>query len=329
MTITELRPVDHHERLRVLPNKAAAVDYACNVLDAGFTTAAIRTWLSDHGIETDRSLASKRVNKWRRDHGLTTTGEMRAITPGMIAAASVPAPDATGVPVAAEMTPEVATGSAPAPGADADGAPVASVGTVLASLGGLRAVALVVPLVLVNTVAITGQVLWGREHLAGGLAVAVLFACALESIALFLAAETHAALMNGDSSALLRLASYAMAGLAGSLNYLHYAPSPWSPNVAAVAFGILSTVSPWLWGVRSRSMHRAELRTCGLIDPRAVRFSPLRWALFPGTTFRAFRRAAWLQETDPARASALAMLDPAEYDTYLRSRALSSLDGTR
>jgi hypothetical protein len=188
-----------------------------------------------------------------------------------------------------------------------------------------RNLALLLPLLLVNTVAVVGQVSWGQEHLTGGLPVAILFAGALESIALFLAAETHAALMAGDSSALLRVASYAMAFLAGSLNYLHYAPTWSSPSVTAVAFGILSTVSPWLWGVRSRSMHRAELRDRGLIDSRAVRFAPLQWVLFPGSTLRAFRRAVILREMDPVRASALAQLTTEEYQGYLRRAAADAL----
>lgn len=335
MTVTALRSAhdDHETALRERGTQVAQVAYACGVLGPeGLTTAGVRTWLTDHGVEVERSYASKIVNAWRKEQGLTSTGELALLTPEMITeSVTAPVTETTGSPVEDSAIPDDMAPEAPASAPVADVAspedldvtgsrghgvtPEGAPGT-RASVGGrvagrrvpagvVRNISLVIPLLLVNAVAIIGQVAWAREHLDGGLPVAILFAGALESIALFLAAETHAALMNGDSSAPLRLASYVMALLAGTLNYLHYAPDVWSPTVTAVAFGILSTVSPWLWGVRSRSMHRAELRERGLIDPRAVRFAPIRWTLFPRQTFRAFRAAVWASETDPMRAVAL------------------------
>lgn len=167
-----------------------------------------------------------------------------------------------------------------------------------------RNAALVVPLALVNGFAVYGQALWALDNITRWLIIAVLFAVALESIGLFLAAEAHSALMAGDAALRLRAGSYGVAAVVGTLNYSHWAPD-WSANPKAVTFAALSAVSPWLWSIRSRSMHRAELRAKGLIDPRTVRFSAARWLLYPGPSFTAFRRAVWVGETDPALAAAL------------------------
>lgn len=166
--------------------------------------------------------------------------------------------------------------------------------------------ALAIPLVLVNSAAVYGQAGWAYQHLARSWVLAVLFAAALESIGVYLASEAHAALMAGDASLRLRLGSYAVGLLAGGLNYWHFAGPHGRPTALAVTFGALSSISPWLWAIRSRSLNRDRLRQLGLVDPRAVRFSPLRWLLYPARTFRAFRAAVWAGVTSPAAAVALA-----------------------
>jgi hypothetical protein len=167
-----------------------------------------------------------------------------------------------------------------------------------------RNAALIAPLVLVNSAAVYGQAGWAYDHLFHYWALAVLFATALESIGVYLAAEAHAALMAGDASARLRLSSYAVGTLIGSLNYAHFASPGYRPNPLALTFGLLSSISPWLWSIRSRSLNRDRLRELGQVDPRAVRFSVLRWALFPLRTWRAFRAAVWAGTVQPAEAVA-------------------------
>src|SRR5690606_33069174 len=163
---------------------------------------------------------------------------------------------------------------------------------------------LVAPLVLVNAAAIFGQVQWAAGHLTGGNYYgAALFALTLESIAVYLAYEAHAALISGDASFRLRAASYLAAGVVGTLNYSHFAVDNFAPTTAAVAFGGLSTISPWLWSIRSRSLRRDQLRAAGLIDPRSAHFAAAKWVNFPIRTLRAYRwsvdhgvqeeRAAW------------------------------------
>jgi hypothetical protein len=172
-------------------------------------------------------------------------------------------------------------------------------------------VALFIPLVLVNAIAIFGQAEWGYDHLTHatlpmGIAIAVLFAASVESIGFYLAVEAHAALMAGDASARLRMGSYFIGLLVGCLNYGHYAAAHYRPTPTALAFGLLSSISPWLWSIRSRSMNREQLRQLGQIDPRAVRFSMLRWLLFPVQTTAAFRAAVWAGIVQPAEAIAAA-----------------------
>jgi hypothetical protein len=145
-----------------------------------------------------------------------------------------------------------------------------------------RDAALALPLILVNATAILGQVGWANDHLTHHvLALAVLFAATVESIGVYLSYEAHAALLAGEAALKLRLGSYALAAVAGGLNYSHYAAHTWHPTVAAVTFGLLSSVSPWLWSIRSRSMHRQALHAAGLIDRRSARFAAAKWLHFP------------------------------------------------
>lgn len=175
--------------------------------------------------------------------------------------------------------------------------------------------ALLLPLLLVNAAAIYGQVGWAYEHLRIDgrqiWAVAILFALALESVGFYLAAEAHSAAVANQSSARLRWASYAVALLVGALNYAHFANPGLRPNAIALAFGGLSVISPWLWAIRSRSLSRTQLLAAGLLDARAVKFTFAQWMLYPVRTFKAFRAAVWVSETDPARARRLVDEPPA------------------
>jgi hypothetical protein len=162
-------------------------------------------------------------------------------------------------------------------------------------------IALVVPLLLVNSVALYGQAQWGYDNLARNWVVAVGFALAIESIGVYLAAEAHRALLAGDASLRLRLGSYGVGGLAGALNYAHFHPQ----MTQAIVFGVLSAISPVLWAIRSRSISRDHLRKLQLIDGRAVKFTAAQWLLFPRQSFRAFKAAVWAGETNPTLARAL------------------------
>lgn len=161
---------------------------------------------------------------------------------------------------------------------------------------------LAVPLVLVNLTAVWGQAGWAYDHFTrGGVIVALLFALSVESIGVYLAWESHEALMADQASAFLRFGSYAVGALVGILNYLHF--SAQSPAIG-VAFGALSAISPWLWGIWSRARNRTRLAELGLVDVRGVKLSTARKLWHPIRSVRVLSWAAWEGVTDPADAVA-------------------------
>jgi hypothetical protein len=161
-----------------------------------------------------------------------------------------------------------------------------------------------VPIVAVNIVAFLGQLAYLSGHLAWPLAGQILVAATLESVAVYLAWQAHLALIADDAAFRLRLAAYAVAAVIGVMNYSHFAGPGWRPAFTAVAFGMCSVLSPWLWSVHSRRVSRDALKDRGLIEPHAVRLGGTRWAWHPLDSFRVMRRATWTGETDPVSAIA-------------------------
>ena len=170
-----------------------------------------------------------------------------------------------------------------------------------------------VPVILVNAVAFGAQLGFWRVHVPRDAAVIV--ALALESIAIYLAWQAHLAQLADDSALRLRLAAYGMALVIGALNYSHFALPGWRPDVAAVTFGMMSAISPWLWSVHSRRASRDVLKARGLIEPHAVRLGTTRWAWHPLRSARVMFRATWRGENDPAKALALPAITATESET--------------
>ena len=168
-----------------------------------------------------------------------------------------------------------------------------------------------IPVILVNAVAFGAQLGFWRVHVPL-VFEAVLVALALESIAIYLAWHAHLAQLADDSALRLRLAAYGMALLIGALNYSHFALPGWRPTVAAVTFGMMSAISPWLWSVHSRRVSRDALKVKGLIEPHAVRLGATRWLWHVIRSWRVMFRATWQGENDPARAIALPAMKAAD-----------------
>jgi hypothetical protein len=174
--------------------------------------------------------------------------------------------------------------------------------------------ALFVPLALVNSFAVFGQGAWAYDHLISthlrvahatvAFAVCALFAASLESIGVYLAVEAHAALVADQASGLLRAGSYAIGLLVGALNFWHFAGPGFAPTTAAVTFGLLSAISPWLWAIRSRAINRSRLRELGLLDERGVKLSTSRKFWHPVMSVKVIKWAAWAGVKDPAAAVA-------------------------
>lgn len=123
------------------------------------------------------------------------------------------------------------------------------------SSGGRARGLLVLVLILVNSAAIWGQAGWALENIVpagwdwrAGLALSLGFAAALELIGVFLATAADEAEEKGQPAGGVRIGSYAVGLISGGLNLSHWGLF----TAAAFAFGFLSTVSPFLWGVWSR-----------------------------------------------------------------------------
>lgn len=164
------------------------------------------------------------------------------------------------------------------------------------------AVLAAVPVIGVNAVAFAGQLGFLHEHLPWPLAGQILVAAVLESVAVYLAYQAHVAQVANDTSLRLRLAAYAFALVIGVMNYSHWAGPGWSPTFAAVAFGLMSASSPWLWSVYSRRRSRDVLLASGLVEPHALRLGAVRWLWHPCKSARVMSHATWTGETSAAQA---------------------------
>ncbi|UBU16703.1 hypothetical protein [Nonomuraea gerenzanensis] len=135
----------------------------------------------------------------------------------------------------------------------------------------------------VNLVAVSGQAM---AFLQRGLPPvwAILAAGIVESVAVYVSWHAHVALREGDAAWTTRMTSYLIGAGAGYLSYTHVQDYP-------ELFAACSLASPWLWSMHSRHLHRQDLRAQGLIDPRAPKFSVLRWLLHTKETFAAFKWA--------------------------------------
>jgi hypothetical protein len=178
------------------------------------------------------------------------------------------------------------------------------------------------PLYLVNSLAVLGQVGWGRNHLTqvgssphdlARWAVALLFAATLESIALFLIYFANRFLERGDSASSLYVAAFGVSLTVAGINYSHYAEATEktsllglvdvpAPTAMAVVFALCSVASPWLWRIKHRDANRARLAELGVIDTRAVKLSMASKIYYPIRSFQVTRKAVWDRETNPIKA---------------------------
>ncbi len=173
------------------------------------------------------------------------------------------------------------------------------------------------PLILVNLAAIYGQLAFFYQHVApatwpipGKIALAIVVALAIESIAVYVGWHAHDALINklGRTAARLRRASYAIATLVAAINYAHFADfteatgNKLGLNAASVAFGLLSLISPWLWGLHSRRARNIQLAKEGVADATGATFSGERIRSFPIRAYLARRWSIDHYITDPKAA---------------------------
>jgi hypothetical protein len=158
-----------------------------------------------------------------------------------------------------------------------------------------------VPVILVNAVAVFGQLEFLHSRMPWNFAADILFAVALESIAVFLAYSAHKALLANDSAMRLRMAAYVFAGVVGVTNGSHYLARV-HVTFAALGMTMMSASSPWLWSVYSRRVARDTLMRLGLIEPHAIRLGMNRFLFHPVRSFCVYRHAVWEGEQNVQRA---------------------------
>lgn len=172
----------------------------------------------------------------------------------------------------------------------------------------------VLPLLLINGGAAYAQAAYAYEQIAPAawntpsrVAFAVAFSAALESIAVYVQWHAHDALLlkAHATAASLRRSAWVIAAVVAAINYAHFAGDGMAPTSAAVAFALLSLLSPWLWGLHTRRAQHVQLlaEDANLIDEGGVEFSPQRRRAFPWRSWQAKRwsidhgvrdpRAAW------------------------------------
>ncbi|MCG8916004.1 hypothetical protein L6E12_09400, partial [Actinokineospora sp. PR83] len=63
---------------------ADKIRYACEHVDPP-TTLGVQQWLDTYGVTTARSYASNVIDTWRREHQVGDTGDLVALSPGLLA----------------------------------------------------------------------------------------------------------------------------------------------------------------------------------------------------------------------------------------------------
>lgn len=185
-----------------------------------------------------------------------------------------------------------------------------------------------IPVALVNSVAFIGQFEFLHTHVPWILPGQVLFAVALESVAVYLAWHAHIARMSNDSSGRITLSAYGFALVIASMNYSHYAGPHWRPTFMAVGLALMSASSPWLWNVHSRRVSRDKLMARGLLEEKAVRLGATRWTWHPYRSMVVTWLATWEGETNPQRAIAMLKEHASEAEERRAGRALLRHGGT-
>lgn len=161
-----------------------------------------------------------------------------------------------------------------------------------------------VPVVMVNGTAFIGQFAYIRDNVPWALPGQVLAAATFESVAVYIAWHAHLAKMKNDSSTRLVIGAQLFAVVMGLMNYSHYSVR-WHPTVMAVGLGLMSLLSPLLWGIYSKRASRDKLMEEGLVEPHAVRLGANRWTWHPLRSFDVMWRATWVGEINPKAAIAL------------------------
>lgn len=169
---------------------------------------------------------------------------------------------------------------------------------------------LLVVLLLVNAAAVWGQAGWALDHIVpagwaqnglAALALSLGFALAIETIGVFLALSADHAEDRDIPAGGIRLGSYAIGLVSGALNASHWG---WT-TAAAIAFALLSAISPFLWGIHSRvNRERVIAPSRRFWHPRRS-VALIRHMAWEGIATEAEGIASMKEQTDVSTAPAL------------------------
>ncbi|MEW2442765.1 hypothetical protein [Micromonospora marina] len=165
----------------------------------------------------------------------------------------------------------------------------------------------VAPLLLVNAAAVGGQTGYAFTRTPESwpaparLAVALVYAATVESIALYVNWHAHDALMHRatGTAAEMRRRAYLIAAVVAAMNYSHFDGEHWTPTPFAVGSGMASLLSPWLWGLHTRRVQQLQLLRADLVDETGAVFDRKRRRAFPLRTWRAERWSIEHHVRDP------------------------------
>lgn len=169
----------------------------------------------------------------------------------------------------------------------------------------------VAPLLVVNALTVYGQLAYAMAAIAPAswlllarVALSIGFAVAIESVSLYVQWHAHDALLlkSHSTARSLRRWSFLIAIAVGCMNYSHFAGRDFHPTAAAIAFGMLSLLSPWMWGLHSRRAARIQLLKERRVDDAGAEFSSTRKRAFPIRTMKAYRWSIDHNVTDPVDA---------------------------
>ena len=169
----------------------------------------------------------------------------------------------------------------------------------------------VAPLIVVNALTVYGQLAYAYESIAPAtwpvgarVILSIGFALAVESVALYIQWHAHDALLlrSHSTARSLRRTSFLVALIVGAMNYSHFTVKLDKPTAAGIAFGMLSLLSPWMWGLHSRRQARIQLLKERRVDDAGAEFSTTRKRMFPVRSWMAYRWSIDQNETDPVRA---------------------------
>lgn len=166
--------------------------------------------------------------------------------------------------------------------------------------GLLSRVAMALPIISVNCLAVYFQWHYAQSALGHNPAISALFSCSLESTAMGVALSAHKARVKNLRSGVLFAFSILLGIGIGILNASHQ-----YPNIPLSMTALLSSaISPWLWHIYTVQVSAPMLVKNGYLDLAGIRLGIERWVFHPIRCFQLKSQTSWDGERVLSRAIA-------------------------